>query len=251
MKIFAIDIGNSNSVLALIEGDKIVDQWRIQTMRYRTSDEYELLIKELAGELLQDVEKVVISTVVPQSLYDIKQAIGKLFSCKILIIDRNEMDLPISINMKRPDEVGADRLVNAIAAFARFKTSCLMIDFGTATTFDIVSKKGEYEGGAIAPGVQLSIDALHNAAAKLPHIAIKRPSNIVGKSTVEAMQSGLFYGYLSMIEGMIERFKSEYDIEHVIATGGLAALFAPETNQIDEIIPDLTLEGLAIIAESI
>jgi len=246
--LFAIDIGNTNIVIALVDEDRIVNRWRLSTDTKRTCDEYYIIILQLLNSIeleLSDISDVIISCVVPQHLFEIKRLCDRYIKVTPLIVGEANVETNIKVCLDNLSEVGADRIVNAVAAFSEHNKGTIIIDFGTATTFDVVSSKGEYIGGVIAPGINLSIEALHNAAAKLPEIAIKNPKKVIGTSTISAMQSGVFFGYICLVEGIINRIKNEHneDLE-VITTGGLARLFEKEIDLIDRLEPDLTIKGL-------
>lgn len=251
--LLAIDAGNTNTVFAVFEKNRIAGKWRISTDSSRTADEYALFLIELIKLSKIDysrISDVVISTVVPRSLFSLKTFAREYFRVEPIIIGEDSVKVGIKVKVERPKEVGADRLVNALAAYKIFKKACIIIDFGTATTFDVISEEGEYVGGVISPGINLSIDALKTAAAKLPEIAVARPENVIGKSTVAAMQSGIYWGYVGLIEGITQRIRDEYGIKmKVIATGGLSPLFAKGTEVIEEVQPDLTLHGLNFVYE--
>lgn len=245
--LLAVDVGNTNTVFAVYRERKPLGQWRISTVRDRTGDEYAVALTQLMTLDKvdhQDVDDVVISSVVPQALPALKQMCGHIFGCTPKVVRENlGVDMPITID--NPREVGADRLVNAVAAHRRYGGPLIVVDFGTATTFDIVDSNGRYCGGVIATGINLSLEALHRAAAKLPRIAVERPDRVIGGSTVTAMQSGVFFGYVSLIEGMVQRIQDEFGEEMtVIATGGLGGLFADATDSIDRYDRDLTMAGL-------
>ena len=245
--LLAVDVGNTNTVFAVYRDRKPLGQWRISTVRNRTSDEYAAALTQLMlldGVGHKDVGDVVIASVVPEALFALKQMCAHVFGCTPRIVRENlGVDMPITID--NPREVGADRLVNAVAAHRRYGGPLIVVDFGTATTFDIVDGDGRYCGGVIATGINLSLEALHRAAAKLPRVAVERPERVIGGSTVGAMQSGVFFGYLSMIEGMVERIQNEFgESMTVIATGGLGGLFADATDRIDRYDRDLTMAGL-------
>ncbi|NWG46661.1 MAG: type III pantothenate kinase [Alphaproteobacteria bacterium] len=249
--LLAIDAGNTNTVFAVFEGETLRAQWRASTNAARTADEYTVWLSQLMGlEGLgrADVTEAIISTVVPQALFSLRQLCVKFFGTEPGVIGDPKLDLGIRINLERPDVVGADRLVNAVAAHAAYEGALIVIDFGTATTFDVVSPSGDYEGGVIAPGINLSLEALHQAAAKLPRIAVERPKKVIGTDTVPAMQSGVYWGYVGLIEGLVARIKAEYGAPMtVISTGGLAALFRHSTDVIEHVDPDLTMRGLLTI----
>ncbi len=249
--LLAIDAGNTNTVFAVSDGDTLRAEWRAETSPSRTADEYLIWLNQLmAMEGLKptDITGAIIATVVPQALFALRQMCAKHFNTMPLVVGDEGVELGLGINLDRPDVVGADRLVNAIAAHATYKGALVVIDFGTATTFDVIGENGDYEGGVIAPGVNLSLEALHDAAAKLPRIAIERPVAVIGKDTVPAMQSGIYWGYVSLIEGLVTRIKDEYKKPMtVIATGGLASLFRHSVGCIDHVDLDLTIRGLRAI----
>jgi type III pantothenate kinase len=245
--LLAIDVGNTNTVFAAYQGRDALGQWRISTVRDRTGDEYAAALTQLlslAGIGRDDIGNAVISTVVPQALPALKAMCGQYFNCTPKVVGENlRVTVPVAID--NPREVGADRLVNAVAAHGRYGGPLIVVDFGTATTFDVVDADGTYCGGVIATGINLSLEALHRAAAKLPRIAVERPPQVIGTSTLTAMQSGVFWGYVGLIEGLVGRIKAEYGREMtVIATGGLGGLFAGATAAIEHFDRDLTMAGL-------
>jgi type III pantothenate kinase len=246
--LLAIDAGNTNIVFAVSDGKDIRAEWRAVTETTRTSDEYAVLLQplmQLHGLVFADITSAIIATVVPAALFDLRQLCRKYLKCEPLVIGDEDVDLGIKINVDRPSAVGADRLVNTVAAHQRYKGALIVVDFGTATTFDIVSERGDYDGGVIAPGANLSAEALHKAAAMLPRVAVARTQSVIGKDTVPAMQSGLYWGYVSLIEGLVARIKEEYGRPMtVIGTGGLANLFYKQTSVIEHLDPDLTIRGL-------
>lgn len=251
--LLAIDAGNTNVVFALMDGAQLLGQWRIKTERERTADEYGVWLMQLlerAGHDPRAVTGAIIASVVPQAMFALTRLCRDYFHNEPLIIGAPGVEVGMPIKVDRPEEVGADRIVNAVAAFARYRKALMVIDFGTATTFDVVNQAGEYIGGVIATGIHLSLEALQHAAAKLPTIDIAPLPRVIGTNTVAAMQSGIYYGYLSLIEGLIARIEAEHVIDksggpmHVVATGGLAPLFAQGTARIHATEPDLTLDGL-------
>jgi type III pantothenate kinase len=250
--LLVIDAGNTNIVFAVHDGDGWRGTWRVATNAQRTSDEYGVWLLSLlthVGLKPAAIDRAVIGTVVPAALYHLRRLCRDWFQVEPLIA-RAALDWGFEIKVDNPDEVGADRLLNALAAHQRYRGPLMVIDFGTATTFDVVDDQGSYIGGVIAPGINLSIEALHQAAAQLPRIGIARPQAVIGRSTVPAMQSGIYWGYVGMVEGLVTRIKAEYGGPmKVIATGGLASLFAEGTMMIEQIEPDLTLEGLRLLAE--
>lgn len=251
--LLAIDAGNTNTVFALIDGDRLVQEWRISTKDQRTEDEYMVWVNQLLT--LHDLDRAIITSaiiasVVPQVVRPLTLLCRRFFNCEPLLVGSESVDLGIEVRLSNPREVGADRLVNAVAAYDQYGGNLAIIDFGTATTFDVVAQDGGYEGGVICPGINLSLAALHQAAAKLPKIAIEPPKSekATGKSTFEAMQSGIFWGYIGMIEGLVARLRAEHGSDmQTVATGGLAPIFAGQTDAIQHVQGDLTLKGLALI----
>ena len=253
--LLAIDAGNTNIVFALVEGGAIVARWRIATDARRTADEYAVWLHQLitlAGLEAKAVEAVVIATVVPRALHNLTVLAEKYFRVTPLIAGRAPLDWGIALDVVEPATVGADRVVNAISAHALHPGDKIVIDFGTATTFDVVDWSGAYKGGIIAPGINLSLDALVAAAAKLPRIAIEAPTStsVIGRTTEDQMMIGIYWGYVAMIEGLVGRMKAEVGRPcHVIATGGLATLIAKHSLVFDVLEPDLTIRGLALMWE--
>lgn len=253
--LLAVDAGNTNVVFAVHDGVEWRGRWRIRTDAERTSDEYAVWLLTLlqhSGLKPTDIRRCVIGTVVPAALYNLRRLSREWFDCEPLVA-RAHLDWGFDIRVDAPHEVGADRLLNALAAHHRYKGPLIVIDFGTATTFDVVAKDGAYLGGVIAPGINLSIEALHRAAARLPRIGIGRPQAVVGRNTVAAMQSGIYWGYVGLIEGIVARIRAEQEEEtgaalKVIATGGLAPLFAEGTTVIETTDQDTTLDGLRLLA---
>ncbi|MGF1606985.1 MAG: type III pantothenate kinase [Rhodothalassiaceae bacterium] len=251
--LLAIDAGNTNTVFALFDGDTIVKQWRISTEEQRTSDEYMVWISQLMR--LYDIEAgaitgAIIATVVPPTLWHLDRLCRDYFRCEPLVVGETGCELGVEVRVPNPGEVGADRLVNAVAGDRLYGAPLIIIDFGTATTFDIVGQGGAYLGGVIAPGINLSLRALHAAAAKLPRIAVAEPktNRVTGLTTQEAMQSGVFWGYVGLIEGLVTRLKAEHSPDmRVLATGGLAGVFNNRTDRIDLVDRDLTMHGLRLI----
>ncbi len=245
-----IDVGNSNTVLGVYDEKVLVDHWRIVTERERTADEWGILFRDLFlfDKIdIRDFEGMIISSVVPPVLEMLEGMANKYFHVKPLIIGP-DIEIGMPILYESPSEVGADRIVNAVAAFERYKRSMIVVDFGTATTFDYVSSKGEYVGGAIAPGIGISADALFERTSKLPRVEIIKPKRVIGKNTTHSMQSGIFFGYVGLVDEIVRRMKKETRSNpKVIATGGLAGLIAGESETIEEVNEFLTLEGLRII----
>ena len=258
--LLAIDAGNTNVVFALVDlvaplGGRIRARWRIATDPRRTADEYAVWLSQLLaleGYSREQVEAVAISTVVPRALHNLQVLSRKYFATEPLIAGKAPLDWTMAIDVAEPQSLGADRAVNTIAAHALHAGDLIVIDFGTATTLDWSDFTGAYKGGIIAPGINLSLDALVTAAAKLPRIAIEAPAttSVIGRNTVDQMHIGIFWGYLAMIEGLVARMKEEVGRPaKVIATGGLATLFEQHTALFDAIEPDLTIQGLAIMVE--
>jgi len=251
--LLAIDIGNTNLVFALCDGETIRAQWRIHTDAHRTADEYAVWLFTLMtreGLTADDITASLISSVVPDANFAVKSFVRSYLKCDPKMVASGETDFGMKVLLDNPRELGADRLINAFAAYSTWETPLIVIDFGTATTFDVVSAKGEYVGGVIAPGINLSLEALQRAAAKLHGIAITHPETVIGRNTTAAMQSGIFYGYTGLIEGIVTRIKAERgEAMKVIATGGLAPLYSQATPMIDLVDADLTIRGLRLIHE--
>ena len=245
--LLAIDVGNTNVTFAVYDGANLHNQWRATTTADRTADEYAVLLAQLmsAADLdTGDIDAAIIASVVPQALPQLRALCQNFFGCEPGVVGEN-LDLGLDVRIERPADVGADRLVNALAAHQSYGGALIIVDFGTATTFDVVDAEGAYCGGIIAPGVNLSLEALHGAAAQLPRIAVTRPERVIGGGTIPAMQSGIYWGYLGLVEGLVERIKAEYGAAMtVIATGGLASQFAGGTDVIEHVDPDLTIRGL-------
>jgi len=250
--LLVVDVGNTHTVLGMYEGEKLLHHWRVWTDQQKTSDEYGILIRNLydASHLSsREVTAIIISSVVPPLTPTIVELCVQYFGITPLVVGPG-VKTGISIKMDNPKEVGADRIVNAVAAFAKCKRACIVLDFGTATTFDYISPGGDYMGGIIAPGASISAEALFRQASKLPRVEIIKPQTVIGKNTVAAMQSGIFFGYLSLVEGIIDRIRKEVRTDPiVVATGGLAGAIAGESSKIQVIDENLTLEGLRIIYE--
>jgi type III pantothenate kinase len=252
--LLAVDAGNTNLVFALLDNGTIKARWRIATDPRRTADQYAVWLHqllELEGYTRAEVTAVIIGTVVPRALHNLEVLATKYFHVEPLIAGQGGAKWPIALDVDEPQSVGADRALNAIAAHAKHPGDLIVVDFGTATTFDVVDAAGAYRGGIIAPGINLSLDALVNAAAKLPRIAIEAPSNdlsVIGRTTQTQMSIGIYWGYIAMIEGLTERIKAELGMPAtVIATGGLATLFDKHTDVFDAIEPDLTIQGLSLL----
>ncbi len=249
--LLTIDSGNTNIVFALYDGEEQCGVWRSSSDPRRTADEYAVWLSQLMslGGLSADhVDAAVIATVVPEALFSLRTLCRGYFGCDPLVVGEPGVVLGMDVLVDSPSEVGADRLVNAVGAHERYGGPLIVIDFGTATTFDVVDGDGSYFGGVIAPGINLSLDALHAAAAQLPRVAVRRPPAVIGKRTVPAMLSGIYWGYVGLIEGLVARIVEEYGRDmKVIATGGLAPLFAEGTTVIGDVDPEMTLRGLASI----
>ncbi len=245
--LLAIEQGNTNTLYAVHDGKEWIAQWRTATDSMRTADEYAVWLHQLLEMQhlkLTDLHACIISSVVPQSIFNLRNLSRRYLHIEPLVIGENA-ELGIEVRIDKPSEAGADRLVNAIGAHVAYPGALIVVDSGTATNFDIVAPDGAFEGGAIAPGINLSMQALHTAAARLPRIAIRKPDRVIGKDTVGAMQSGIFWGYVALIEGLIDRIKGEYGAPMtVIATGGVASLFAGATPKIDVFDHDLTIRGM-------
>jgi len=250
--LLVIDVGNSNIVIGIYQNVKLIKDWRISTDKSKTTDEYGIIVHDLfrlAGIDFAAVKDLIISSVVPTLTGVLEKLSSSYFGLKPYIVGPG-IKTGMPIHYDNPKEVGADRIVNAVAAFDKFKASLIIVDFGTATTFDYVNRKGEYCGGAIAPGLVVSTEALFQKASKLPRVEIVRPPVVIAKNTVNSMQAGIFYGYVGLVDGIVTRMKAESrDNPRVIATGGLASLIAPESKMVDSVEEFLTLEGLRILYE--
>lgn len=250
--LLAIDVGNTNVVLGLYQRNKLIVHWRIETDLDRTEDEYAVLLKGLLSihnMNIKDIKNVIISCVVPPVLSIFENLSKKYFNTSPLVVGPG-IKTGIPILYDNPKEVGADRIVNAIAGYEKYGGPLIVADFGTATTFDVVSQKGEYLGGVIAPGIGISMEALFEKAAKLPKVELIKPANIIGRNTINSMQSGAVYGYAGLVDRIVEEIRKEIGEKvYVVATGGLAELIVPESVTIKEVNPFLTLEGLRIIFE--
>lgn len=250
--LLAIDVGNTNIVYGLFDGPKLVHQFRVETSRGRTADEYAVILRQLlAMKEIQpgDVSAAIIASVVPALTDPMIDLVRRAFGREALVVGPG-IRTGMAILYENPREVGADRIVNGVAAYERFKSGLVVVDFGTATTFDCVSPKGEYLGGVICPGVQISADALFARAAKLPRVEIAKPPKVVGRNTQHSMQSGIVYGYVGLVDGLVDRLIEEMGFPcAVVATGGLARLIAPLSRTIKDVDDDLTLTGLRILYE--
>src|ERR1051325_5674454 len=246
--LLVVDVGNTNIVLGIYHGEELVDSWRLATARERTSDEYGILARQLVGDSYE-LEGIIVSSVVPPLNGSIAAMIRDYFHIEPLFVEPG-VKTGIAIHTDNPQEVGADRIVNCVAAHAAYGGPTVIVDFGTATTFDLVTADAKYVGGVIAPGLNISAEALFARAARLPRVDIRRPGHVIGTNTVVNMQSGIYFGYLGLVDGILLRVKEEVpNLRRVVATGGLAPLFAEESEHIDEIDAELTLKGLKIIWE--
>jgi type III pantothenate kinase len=255
--LLAIDAGNTNMVFALVAGREIKARWRIATDPRRTADEYAVWLYQLLGlERLSrdDIDAVILGTVVPRATHNLEVLANKYFGVTPLIAGQGDAIWPIRLDVDEPYNVGADRALNAIAAHAKYDGDLVVVDFGTATTFDVVDSGGAYKGGIIAPGLNLSLDALVSAAAKLPRIGIEEPrsNSVIGRTTEDQMIAGIYWGNVAMIEGLLQRLKKEIGrTVTVVGTGGLAALFDKRTYLFDAVEPDLTIQGLSLLYEKV
>jgi type III pantothenate kinase len=248
--LLAIDVGNTNTVLGAYQGTDLLDHWRIATWEQRTSDEYVIALRslfEMKGLELAAIKTCIIASVVPATVQPLRWALEGRLGVRPLVVGPG-IKTGMPVLYENPKEVGADRIVNAVSAYSRFKCGCIVVDFGTATTFDCVSTAGEYLGGVIAPGITISADALYRHAAKLPRVEIDRPGHVVGRNTVASIQSGLFYGYVGLVDGIVTRMAAECGFPvKVVATGGQARLIARGSTTIEEVDDLLTLTGLKLI----
>ncbi|WP_042453858.1 type III pantothenate kinase [Neobacillus dielmonensis] len=248
--IFVIDVGNTNIVLGVYDGDHLKYHWRIETNRHRTEDEFGMNVKALfdfSGLSFSDINGIIISSVVPPIMFALERMCQKYFQIKPLVVGPG-IKTGLNIKYDNPKEVGADRIVNAVAAIHEYGSPLIIVDFGTATTYCYINEERQYMGGAIAPGIGISTEALYSRAAKLPRIEIARPEGVIGKNTVSAMQAGIVYGYVGQVEGIVKRMIDQSKKKPtVIATGGLSNLIAQESTVIDIVDPFLTLKGLQLI----
>jgi type III pantothenate kinase len=246
--LLVVDAGNTNIVLGVYRGEQLVSSWRLATARERTADEYGILARQLVGDALHaGLEGAIVASVVPPLNSALAFMVQKYFDIDPMFVEPG-VKTGIAIHVDNPLEVGADRIVNCAAAHHAYGGPTVIVDFGTATTFDVVTANAEFIGGVIAPGLNISAEALFARAARLPRVDIRRPDNVIGTNTVVNMQSGIFFGYLGLVDGILARIKQEVpDLKKVIATGGLATLFAEDSEHIDEVDTDLTLRGLKII----
>lgn len=248
--LLAIDVGNTNMVFAVHDGTRVVAEWRCRTERQRTADEYYVWLRQLMDleGIPPKVRRVIVSSVVPQVVFNLRVLADRYFSTRPLVVGKPDVNIGLRPRVDATAVVGADRLVNTVGAFDRYGGDLIVVDFGTATTLDVVGADGAYEGGVIAPGVNLSLKALHDAAAALPFIDVTKPDHVVGTNTVACMQSGIYWGYIGLIEGICARIRAERGREMtVIGTGGLSTLFAQGTDVLQKIDTDLTIHGLVVI----
>ena len=253
--LLAIDVGNTNIVLGVFEGDRLIRSWRLATLRERTADELGILVSQLfayTGLAPAGVDGVVIASVVPPLTGTMAEMVRRYVGRTAVLVEPG-VKTGMPVLYENPAEVGADRIVNSVAAYERHGRAAqrplIVVDFGTATTFDAISARGEYLGGAICPGIQISADALFQRAARLPRVDVRRPERLVGTTTVKSMQAGLFFGYVGLVEGIVRRMALELGGARCIATGGLAEIIASETDLIEAVEPELTLYGLKIVWE--
>jgi len=250
--LLVIDVGNTNIVLGIYNGERLEREWRIATDKAKTPDEYGILVHslfDLSGRRFDDITDIIISSVVPTMTGVLERLARQFFKLKPYVVGPG-IKTGMVIQYDNPREVGADRIVNAVAGYEKYRTALIIVDFGTATTFDYVNRRGEYCGGAIAPGLAISMEALFQKASKLPRVEVTKPPQVIARNTVNSMQSGIVFGYVGLVDGIVTRMKGEAkDNPKVIATGGLAALIAPETRTIDAVEEYLTLEGLRILYE--
>ena len=251
--LLAIDVGNTNTVFAIHDGERFLAEWRCNTESVRTADQYFVWLSELMGHFGHDiraVRDVVISNTAPDTLFNLRVLCDRYFKTRPLVVGKPDCALPVEVRVDIPSEVGPDRLVNTIAAYHSYGGESMVVDFGTATTLDVVARDGAYIGGAIAPGINLSLDALHRAAAHLPRIDVTKPPHVLGRNTVHCMQTGIYWGYVGLIEGIASRIAAERGRSmRLIATGGLSSLFARGSEMIEIVDPDLTMRGLVLIHE--
>ena len=248
--LLAIDVGNTNTVFSLHDGEEFVTEWRCQTVHQRTADEYHVWLSQLMSQnnFSAEIDRVIISSVVPRVVFNLRVLSDRYFNCRPLVVGKEDCELPVDVRVDKGTQVGADRLVNTVGAFDRYGGDLIVVDFGTATTFDVVDQDGAYIGGVIAPGVNLSIEALQAAAAALPFVDVTMPDRVIGTNTVACMQSGVFWGYIGMIEGIADKIRKEHGRDmKVIGTGGLSTLFERGTDLFAETDIDLTMHGLVLI----
>jgi type III pantothenate kinase len=246
--LLVVDLGNTNLVLGVYRGEELINSWRLATARERTADEYGILARQLVGDAIHNnLEGAIVASVVPPLNSAMTFMVRKYFGIEPLFVEPG-VKTGIAIHVDNPAEVGADRIVNCAAAHDKYGGPTVIVDFGTATTFDVVTANAEFVGGVIAPGLNISAEALFARAARLPRVDIRRPDHVIGTNTVVNMQSGIYFGYLGLVDGILARIRAEVpNLKRVVATGGLATLFAEDSEHIDEVDPELTLKGLKII----
>ncbi len=250
--LLAIDVGNTNAVFALHDGEGFIAEWRCSSDYRRTGDEYFVWLKQLMDhEGIKDtVNEVIICSTVPRVVFNLRVLADRYFNCRPIVVRRNEVELGVPIRVHAETGIGPDRLANTVAAYDLYGGNVIVVDFGTATNFDVVGHDGAYEGGIIAPGVNLSLRAMHEVAAALPHIDVSKPDKVIGTDTVGCMQSGIYWGYIALIEGLCKRIADERGHKmKVVGTGGLSTLFAQDLKTLEIINTDLTIHGLVLIAE--
>ena len=248
--LLAIDVGNTNTVFAVHDGERTLAEWRCATEHERTADQYYVWLRNLMGlhGIKDRIDRVIISAVVPKVVFNMRVLCNKYFDCRPIVVGKPECDLGVEVRVDEGTLVGVDRLVNTVGAYDRFGGDLIVVDFGTATTFDVVDQDGAYIGGVISPGVNLSVAALHEAAAALPHIDVTQPDVVIGTNTVACMQSGVFWGYIGLVEVVCRKIREEHPRPmKVIGTGGLSTLFERGTDIFDAIETDLTMHGLVLI----
>ena len=248
--LLAVDCGNTNTVFSIWDGARFISNWRIATSHKRTADQYYVWLTTLLklGSIENNIEEMVISSTVPRVVFNLRVLGDKYFGTRPLVVGKSDCKLPVSVRVDEGTAVGPDRLVNTVAGFNLFGGVLIVVDFGTATTFDVVDTDGAYIGGVIAPGVNLSLEALHKDAAALPHVDISKPQNVIGTNTVACMQSGVFWGYVGLIREICVKIKSERNRPmKVISTGGMAPLFQQSVRLFDHFEEDLTMHGLTVI----
>ncbi len=249
--LLAIDVGNTNAVFAVHDGRKTIGEWRCSSDYRRTADEYFVWLKRLMdhGGITGQIDEVIICSSVPRVVFNLRVLADRYFNCRPMVVGKPEVDLGVPIRVDAGTGIGPDRLANTVAAYDLYGANTIVVDFGTATNFDVVGHDGAYEGGVIAPGVNLSLRAMHEVAAALPHVDVSKPDKIVGTNTVACMQSGIYWGYIGLIEGLCERIADERGHEmKIVGTGGLATLFAQDCKVLVEINTELTIHGLVLIA---
>lgn len=249
--LLAIDVGNTNAVFALHDGDKFISNWRCSTDYRRTADEYFVWLKHLMAYegIEHTITKVIIASTVPQVVYNLRVLSDRYYNTRPVVVRKNEVELGIEVRVDADTGVGPDRLANTVAAYDLYGGNTIVVDFGTATNFDVVGHDGAYEGGVISPGVNLSLGAMHEVAAALPHIDVSKPDSVIGTNTVACMQSGIYWGYIALIEGVCKRIADERGQKmKVVGTGGLSTLFAQDLKVLEIINTDLTIHGLVLIA---